>query len=68
MIVITPREESNTFFEWFYICWHMEMSDNFSYWYDRQKRLESVLLEQGYDSHSFFRMLCVSHDIIYDRE
>lgn len=67
MFVSVPREETNIFFEWFYCQWFMEIGDNWSYWHDRQKRIESVLLDCNYNSSSFFQMLVRAHDIIYDR-
>jgi hypothetical protein len=67
VLVSVPNQDSEIFNQYFKISWHMEIGENFSYWLERKNDLVEVLKACGYNEMCDFQMLCMSHDIIYDR-
>ena len=66
--ISVPTRDSKLFWLYFETVWHMDAEDNWSEWYERQKLIEEIMVECGYDKMACFWMLSRAHDIIYNRD
>lgn len=69
-LVSVPTSDSDIFWLYFECEWNKEIGSDWTYWNERQKLIERMMKNCGYQNSgmSCFWMLSNYHDIVYNRE